>query len=70
MTLAILVGVFIVTMAMGIPIAFVFGIGSIIYFIFISNIPITIIGQCSVQKITKIHHVGLVLFGLNHAPTQ
>jgi len=45
MTLAILVGVFIVTMAMGIPIAFVFGIGSIIYFIFISNIPITIIGQ-------------------------
>ncbi|MEJ2057876.1 MAG: TRAP transporter large permease subunit, partial [Desulfofustis sp.] len=45
MTLAILVGVFIVTMAMGIPIAFVFGIGAIVYFIFISNIPITIIGQ-------------------------
>ncbi|MCG6931145.1 MAG: TRAP transporter large permease [Desulfofustis sp.] len=45
MTLAILVSVFIVTMAMGIPIAFVFGVGSIIYFIFISDIPITMIGQ-------------------------
>ena len=45
MTLAILVTIFIVTMAMGIPIAFVFGIGSIIYFIFISDIPITMIGQ-------------------------
>ena len=45
MTLAILVSTFIVTMAMGIPIAFVFGIGSIIYFIFLSDIPITMIGQ-------------------------
>lgn len=45
MTLAILITIFIVTMAMGIPIAFVFGIGSIIYFIFLSNIPITMIGQ-------------------------
>lgn len=45
MTLAVLVLVFIVTMAMGIPIAFVFGIGSILYFVFFSNIPITIIGQ-------------------------
>jgi len=45
MTLAILVSTFIVTMAMGIPIAFVFGIGSITYFIFLSDIPITMIGQ-------------------------
>lgn len=45
MTLAILISIFIITMAMGIPIAFVFGIGSIIYFIFLSNIPITMIGQ-------------------------
>ncbi|GAK57609.1 DctM9 protein [Candidatus Vecturithrix granuli] len=45
MTLTVLVTVFIVTMAMGIPIAFVFGVGTIIYFVFFGNIPITIIGQ-------------------------
>ncbi len=44
MTLTILIAIFIVTMAMGIPIAFVFGICSIIYFVFLSNIPITMVG--------------------------
>ena len=45
MTLTVLVTVFIVTMAMGIPISFVFGVSSVVYFVFFSNIPITIIGQ-------------------------
>jgi tripartite ATP-independent transporter DctM subunit len=44
MTLTILIAVFILTMAMGVPIAFVFGICSIIYFVFISNMPLTMIG--------------------------
>ena len=45
MTLPVLVTIFIVAMAMGIPIAYVFGVSSIVYFVFFSNIPITIIGQ-------------------------
>ncbi len=44
MTLTILITIFIVTMAMGIPIAFVFGISSIVYFLFLSNMPLTMIG--------------------------
>ena len=44
MTLTILIAMFIVTMAMGIPIAFVFGISSIVYFVFLSHIPLTMIG--------------------------
>ncbi|MBD3305260.1 TRAP transporter large permease subunit [candidate division KSB3 bacterium] len=43
--MSVLVIIFILTMAMGIPIAFVFGVASIVYFTFMSNIPITIIGQ-------------------------
>ena len=44
MTLTILVAMFIVTMALGIPIAFVFGISSIVYFVFLSNMPLAMIG--------------------------
>ncbi|PID57275.1 C4-dicarboxylate ABC transporter permease [candidate division KSB3 bacterium] len=42
--MTILITIFIVTMAMGIPIAFVFGISSIVYFLFLSNMPLTMIG--------------------------
>ncbi len=44
MTLTVLIVMFIVTMALGIPIAFVFGISSIVYFVFISNMPLTMVG--------------------------
>ncbi|PIE35761.1 C4-dicarboxylate ABC transporter permease [candidate division KSB3 bacterium] len=42
--MTVLIVMFIVTMALGIPIAFVFGISSIVYFVFISNMPLTMVG--------------------------
>lgn len=45
MKLMILAVLPILTMIMGIPIAFIFGIVSVAYFVLVSNIPITMIGQ-------------------------
>ena len=45
MILSVLVAAFVVLLLMGIPIAFIFGIVSLIYFTLFSNIPVTIIGQ-------------------------
>ena len=45
MILSILSGGFVLFLLKGIPIAFIFGIISVIYFVFFSSIPLTMIGQ-------------------------
>lgn len=62
MALITIIIIFILTLFMGIPIAFILGIGSLVYLIFYSNMPLVIIGQSLFQGVDSYVLLAVPLF--------
>jgi len=62
MALITVIIVFILTLFMGIPIAFILGISSLVYLIFYCNMPLIIIGQCLFQGVDSFVLLAVPLF--------